>query len=87
MVEEAISNQRLQLTAVDADFVAETQAAGFRHRREGLAYRLTWARRGVRPIKRVAPSRAIPLRRRLIYRARALISALSHQIFAVSREQ
>ena len=33
---------RLALEPVDADFVAETQAAGFRHRREGLAYRLTW---------------------------------------------
>ncbi len=86
MVEAARTSGRLALQAVGADFIIETQAAGLRHRREGLAYRLTWARRGVRPRKRVAPSTAgLPLRRRLVYRTRAAVSRWSHRMFALAR--
>ncbi len=42
---------RVVLDAVDAAFVTETQAAGLRQRREGLAYRLSRRRRH-RPLKR-----------------------------------
>jgi coenzyme F420-reducing hydrogenase beta subunit len=81
---------RLALDPVNADFVAGTQAAGLRHRREGLAYRLTWRRfaggRGLKPRKRVAPSaRGLPLRRRLVYRARHGIAVWSHRVFALAR--
>lgn len=81
MVEEAIAQGRLELKPVDAAFIEQTQAAGFRHRREGLAYRLTWRCRGIRPRKRVAPSSGgLPWRRKLVYRMRAHISAWSHWI-------
>lgn len=81
MIAAAVAEGRLALTAVDAAFVEQTQAAGFRHRREGLAYRLTWARRGMRPVKRVAPGAAgLPLRRRLVYRTRAAIARHSHRL-------
>ena len=86
MIKQAIAGGRLQLEPVGADFVAETQAAGLRHRREGLAYRLSWRRRGIIPVKRVAPMKArIPLRRRFVYRSRAVVSRLSHQVFALAR--
>lgn len=86
MVEAAIAERRLALQPVDADFIANTQAAGLRHRREGLAYRLTWARRGAaRPVKRVVPSAALPLRRKLIYRMRAWISRWSHRLARLAR--
>jgi len=86
IVTEAMTAGRLDLDPVDADFVVETQAAGFRQRREGLAYRLTWWRSGVRPLKRVPPGAAgLPLRRRLIYRMRAGISAWSHRMFRLAR--
>jgi coenzyme F420-reducing hydrogenase beta subunit len=86
MVRGAMADGRLSLEAVDAAFIEQTQAAGFRHRREGLAYRLTWWRRGIRPRKRVAPSAGnLPLRRRLVYRARALIRAQSHRVFSTAR--
>jgi coenzyme F420-reducing hydrogenase beta subunit len=75
---------RLALTAVSADYVADTQAAGFRHRREGLAYRLNWwstRRKPIRPRKRVAPGgRNLPLRRKLVYRTRAAIARWSHRL-------
>lgn len=86
IVEHARDEARLELEPVDAGFVERTQAAGLRHRREGLAYRLTWHRAGIQPRKRVQPAReGLPARRRLVYRARWCISALSHPVFAAAR--
>lgn len=81
LVREAVAAGRLALDPVDAAFVTNTQAAGFRQRREGLAFRLAVLAPKLRPRKRVAPDVAIPLRRRLIYRARHGISAWSHRMF------
>jgi coenzyme F420-reducing hydrogenase beta subunit len=83
LIRAAVAEGRLALEEVDAGFVEATQAAGFRHRREGLAYRLTWRRwrGGVAKRKRVAPAaRALPLRRRLVYRGRAAIARWSHRL-------
>jgi coenzyme F420-reducing hydrogenase beta subunit len=86
LVGAGIAEGRLRLEPVDAALVVETQAAGFRQRREGLAYRLARRHRGIRPRKRVAPdARGLPLRRKLIYRARGLITAWSHRVFRVAR--
>lgn len=86
MIEAGRADGRLQLEAVDAEFVTNTQAAGFRHRREGLAYRLTWAKAGVRPVKRVAPSAlGLPWRRKLVYRTRYAIGRWSNRVFALAR--
>jgi len=86
LVESAIREGRLHLETVDAKFVEQTQAAGFRQRREGLAYRLTWRRRGVRPRKRVAPdSKTQTRQRKLIYRMRNFITQGSHKVFRLAR--
>ncbi|MFL6730969.1 MAG: Coenzyme F420 hydrogenase/dehydrogenase, beta subunit C-terminal domain [Sphingomicrobium sp.] len=85
MIEEGRAAGRLQLEPVDADFIARTQAAGLRHRRDGLAYRLSWRRRGIVPRKRVAPSADLPLRRKLVYRMRYAIARWSPRIFAAAR--
>jgi coenzyme F420-reducing hydrogenase beta subunit len=86
LVEAGIRDGRLKLDPVDEHFVRETQAAGLRHRREGLAYRLSRRRRGLQPRKRVAPNaRTLSTRRRLIYRMRSVISASSHHVFWLAR--
>lgn len=86
VVDAAIAAGRLHLEPVDSEFIHRTQAAGFRQRREGLAYRLTWPRAGLRPRKRTAPdARSLPSRRKLIYRMRALISAGSHRMAWLAR--
>lgn len=86
MIETAITQGRLALSEVNAAFIVDTQAAGFRQRREGLAYRLTWARFGLTPRKRVTPGKGgLPWRRRMVYRARWWISCLSHRVFAAAR--
>ncbi|MDP1027724.1 Coenzyme F420 hydrogenase/dehydrogenase, beta subunit C-terminal domain [Sphingomonas sp. KR1UV-12] len=86
MIADGVRGGRLSLEAVDADFIADTQAAGLRQRREGLAYRLTWPRSGITPRKRVAPGRGdLGWRRRLIYRARYAISRDSHCMARLAR--
>lgn len=79
IIESARAAARLALEPVDSAFVTATQAAGLRHRREGLAYRLTWRKRGLIPAKRVRPSATgLSWRRKLVYRTRASISRWSH---------
>jgi coenzyme F420-reducing hydrogenase beta subunit len=86
LVANGLRAGRLHLTPVDGAFIEQTQAAGFRQRREGLAFRLSWRRSGIKPRKRVA-AEAKPLsrRRRLIYRSRAFITAWSHRMFRFAR--
>ncbi|NJC40346.1 coenzyme F420-reducing hydrogenase beta subunit [Brevundimonas alba] len=87
MVREAVAAGRLSLRPVDADFIHQTQAAGFRQRREGLAWRLSWPRPGkIRPLKRIAPNvSGLPLRRRGVYLMRHQISRWSHPLFRLAR--
>ena len=70
---------------VDAEFIVRTQAAGLRHRRDGLAYRLTWSAGRGAPPKRVEPSAALPIRRKLVYRLRYWIARLSHPLLRAAR--
>jgi len=86
IVAEAMGEGRLALTEVDADFIAGTQGAGFRQRREGLAYRLRIAPPRLPLAKRVRPGgRDLPWRRKLVYRLRRRISWGSHRMFALAR--
>lgn len=86
LIGTAIRARRLQLQRADARFVADTQAAGLRQRREGLAYRLARLRPPVLPRKRVrADARAAALHRRLLYRMRHAVSAWSHRVFRLAR--
>ncbi|HKX22513.1 MAG TPA: Coenzyme F420 hydrogenase/dehydrogenase, beta subunit C-terminal domain, partial [Rhizorhapis sp.] len=86
LIREGVRDGRLSLSPVDAAFVRETQAAAFRQRREGLAYRLSWRCFGVRPRKRVDRSSFSPtLRRKLIYRCRHHISRWSSRFFRLGK--
>lgn len=86
LLREGMAEGRIALKPVGAAFVKETQAAGFRQRREGLSYRLTWRKAGVRPRKRVEPARAgLGWRRKLIYRMRHRISRGSGRAFRLAK--
>jgi len=85
MIEAARADGRLSLEPVDAEFIVRTQAAGLRHRRDGLAYRLTWAKGRAAPPKRVAPSADLPVRRKLVYRMRYWIARISHPLLRLAR--
>jgi hypothetical protein len=86
LIERGRSDGRVVLEPVDAEFIVRTQAAGLRHRRDGLAYRLTWrARPRIAPRKRVVPSADLPLRRKLVYRLRYWIARWSHRMLRLAR--
>lgn len=85
LVGQARAKGRLALEEVDDRYIADTQAAGLRQRREGLAWRLA-RRRGLVPRKRVAPDARTPdAGRRRIYAMRQAISAWSHRMFRLAR--
>jgi coenzyme F420-reducing hydrogenase beta subunit len=86
LIGQGMAEGRLELAAVDADFVRRTQAAGFRQRREGLGWRLARNWLPVIPRKRVAPDAAIPLRRRAIYALRMSISRWSVRVHRVAEQ-
>lgn len=86
LIRAGMDAKRIALSAVDADFVIATQAAGFRQRREGLSFRLTWPRLGVRTRKRVsAGDQKLPAKRMAIYLMRYGISLWSHRVFWAAR--
>lgn len=77
----------LWLADITPETVAQSQASGLRHRREGLAHRLaryrdagTWA-----PPKRVAAALAPTKQRRQIYDHRLAITLTSNQAFSRAR--
>ncbi|MES2645835.1 MAG: Coenzyme F420 hydrogenase/dehydrogenase, beta subunit C-terminal domain [Bacteroidota bacterium] len=81
ILQDAAISGKLHLDCITAASLVQTQAAGLRQRREGLAYRLEWATSGIRPIKRVAPGYIIKKERKIIYRLRYYISKWSHRVF------
>lgn len=84
IVEDGLEAGRLDLDAVSADTIAESQAGGFRQRREGLAYRLYLAdeQDRWRPPKRVEPSKShISEERRKVYDLRMQMTERSHTAF------
>ncbi len=86
MINEAIQQNRLCLETVDGGFVEQTQAAGLRQRREGLAYRLTWAADNFCIEKRVQPDAVqIKKERKTIYWMRYYISLWSHRVFWLAK--
>ena len=81
LIEAGRTAKQLELAPVDADFVQQTQAGGFRQRREGLAYRLCWSHPQLELRKRVQPNSAkLTWRRKIVYRSRSFISKWSHPI-------
>lgn len=86
LLQRGMEMGRLDLAPVDADFVVATQAAGFRQRRLGLAYRLSLRHWKITPRKRVSPlGGALPIRRKMIYRQRMHIAKMSHRLFWLAR--
>jgi coenzyme F420 hydrogenase subunit beta len=88
LLTDAVAEGRLHLDSIAVEKVVESQAGGFRHRRDGLAYRLKledgagrW-----RPAKRVAPSAShLAAKLREIYMLRYELGKTSHAVFAAAK--
>ncbi|NNF04300.1 MAG: hypothetical protein HKN17_07520, partial [Rhodothermales bacterium] len=84
LIDNAVSEGRVTVEPLSVDQVVASQRGGFRQRREGLAYRLSEARREGRwtPEKRVKASRwRLSRRRREIYSMRVRLWETSHELF------
>ena len=90
IIEQAAKSSAVRLEEISADRAAESQAGGFRHRRDGLAYRLLLKdeRREWRPEKRVSPGkRHLSSRQRKVFRLRQLLSSKSFEYFRKAKEE
>lgn len=90
IIGDAIANGRLHLDDISADQVAQSQDAGLRHRRDGLAYRLHLANREGRwcPPKRVrAREDHLGRRQKKIFRLREELAKESHEAFSEAIEK
>lgn len=80
---EENNGKSLHLEELTAEKVYQSQAGGFRHRREGLSYRLYLKDQNSewRPNKRVEATNKISYKRKKIYETRTFISSESYNAF------
>ena len=84
ILDEAWASGEITLETLSADKAAQTQAGGFRHRREGLSVRLADDLAAGLPVpnKRVGPdARAVSPRRARLVRQRRKMAEISHVAF------
>lgn len=83
------NSDKIYLEKISNDKVHQSQAGGFRHRRDGLAYRLyqkdkynQW-----RPTKRVEPSNKLSSKRKRIYEGRTKLSQESFNAYKLAEKE
>ncbi|WP_319380109.1 Coenzyme F420 hydrogenase/dehydrogenase, beta subunit C-terminal domain [Thiomicrorhabdus sp.] len=89
MIRKAIESNRLKFKEGTVDLVVKSQDANFRHRREGLSFRIESAdKSGVwHPDKRVSSADySISSDRKKIYELRSRLSEQSHEKFNISKK-
>lgn len=79
---------KISIKELSPDKIYQSQAGGFRHRRDGLAYRLylideqnKW-----RPAKRVKPDNSLPTKRKKVYEKRMRLSKESFKAYKLARK-
>jgi len=88
LIIEAKEQKRLHLDDLRAEKVFQSQAGGFRHRREGLSYRLHLKKQQNEwyPQKRVEPSSKINKKRKKIYEGRLKLNKMSFEAFQQAKK-
>lgn len=87
LFEDAAGRGRIHLDRLTADEVVESQAGGFRHRRQGLAYRLYRKERAGlwHPRKRVQPAcEHLTPKERKVFDLRLQLAQISHTAFVAA---
>lgn len=89
ILKESHDTDKIYIEDITSNDIYKSQQSGFRHRREGLAYRLylkdkvgEW-----RPQKRVEPSNEITRKRKKIYKLRQEISSASFKAYRYAKEK
>ncbi len=80
---------KIHMEEISAEKVYQSQAGGFRHRREGLAYRLYLKdiNKEWRPQKRVEASNKLSTKRKRIYEKRMLLSQESFKAYKAAEKE
>lgn len=88
LINEASKEDRIKIDRLKKEKIIESQAGGFRHRHNGLAYRLAIKEKNDEwiPKKRINPSWDLPIRRKLLYRLRMLIQKKSITNFKIAKK-
>ncbi|QXE01059.1 Coenzyme F420 hydrogenase/dehydrogenase, beta subunit C-terminal domain [Terribacillus sp. DMT04] len=88
ILQESYNSNKIFIQEISSDDVYKSQQSGFRHRREGLAYRMYLKdKKGEwRPKKRVMPSNEITRKRKRIYKLRQEISLNSFSAYRFAEE-
>lgn len=83
------NTDKIYIEEISVDKVFQSQAGGFRHRRDGLAYRLYLKEKNNewRPPKRVQASKNLPSIRKKIYEGRAKLSQESFKAFKEAKKE
>lgn len=90
LLQQGQATGRLQLDLITAQQVEQSQDAGLRHRREGLAYRLHLKDQAQewRPQKRVQPAKMrLQPKFRQVHQVRMALAKASHHAFALAIEK
>lgn len=90
VIREGMDRGAIRCERLGPERIFDSQAGNYRHRREGLAFRLHEVDRagGWRPPKRIAPrADHIPARRKRLYRLRSIMSEASHIAFRTARQK
>jgi len=84
IIKEGMNNGELTIHPIDVARVIESQAAGLRDRREGLAHRIAKKKTADEwvPMKRLSPDRSISKKREKIYDLRLAIGEATHNAFS-----
>ncbi|MFE4814812.1 Coenzyme F420 hydrogenase/dehydrogenase, beta subunit C-terminal domain [Peribacillus simplex] len=83
------NKDKIQIEEISAEKVYQSQAGGFRHRRDGLSYRLYLkdTKNEWRPQKRVEPSNKMSTKRKKIYLKRTLLSQESFKAYKLAEKE
>ncbi|MCR2823825.1 Coenzyme F420 hydrogenase/dehydrogenase, beta subunit C-terminal domain [Lederbergia panacisoli] len=86
---EESKEDKVHIEEISPEKVFESQAGGFRHRRDGLSYRLYLKDKNNewRPKKRVLPSDKHSNKRKKIYAKRAVLSQESFKAYKIAEKQ
>lgn len=90
ILQEGAESGALALEALSPADMVKSQDASYRHRRDGLAYRLYLDDRAkrLRPLKRVQPaSNHIDFSQKMIFRFRSAVSRKSHLVYLLARQK
>lgn len=83
------NRDKIHIDEISLEKIYQSQAGGFRHRREGLAYRLYLKdlNKEWRPEKRVEASSKLSTKRKLIYENRMLLSQESFKAYKAAEKE